>query len=256
MRSLKAFLLVLMCFCTFNSKLLAKEIITLTNATQLTQIPDSCLKTREICALKTSPNEKFKINFGNSQIVLDENTAIIRKSETSLVLVSGQIWVRAQSAIKIETEFGSTETDVGNFLILSKAKKMDVQSIDANLILKPKMPQKALRLEAGERNWLGPVDQNRNTTSGVPLPVRPQELALNWSRLYTGTKKDFEKDFKNFFALWSSSSEKLAVHHAEITQRQLASIEEEKARKKRIKADQDREDRRFKEWFRKLVLSE
>ena len=245
-----AFLIVL------STSAFAKEIITLGNADKVAQTPEDCLKTKEVCAFKTSREEKFKFKLGESQIVLDQNTAVVRLSDNQVVLVSGQIWVKAGGEVNIQTEYGSAKAFAGNILVRNIEKRMDIKAIDSDLILSPKMSVGELKLEAGEQNWLGPVDKNRFASSGVPLPIRPSELVVNWSRLYTGTKVQFESDFKNFFVLWSSASEKLAKLHAEITQRQIASIEDEITRKKRMKEERDRENRRIKDWFRKRALSD
>ena len=240
----------------FVTPVFAKEIITLGNAARIVQSPEACLETSGVCALKTGPDEKFKFNIGKTQIVLDENTAVVLRSDNKLTLVIGQIWVHAKDEIEIETEYGSAKAFDGNFLAKNKDKKMDLKAIDADLMLTPKMSEKSLKLEAGEENWLGPVDQTRTASSGLPLPIRPSDLVVNWARLYTGTKVDFEKDFKNFFKLWSLASERLAEFHAEVTKRQIASIENEIARKKQILANQARENARIKAWFRKHSLED
>ncbi len=240
----------------FATPLFAKEIITLGNAARIVQSPDACLETSGVCAFKTGPDEKYKLKIGESQIVLDENTAIVRRSEKKLTLVTGQIWVRAKAEIEIEAEYGSAKAFEGNFLAKNEGKKLDLKAIDADLILTPKMSEKSLKLEAGEENWLGPVDQTRTASSGLPLPIRPSELVVSWSRLYTGTKVEFKKDFKNFFNLWSAASERLAQFHAEVTKRQIASIENEIAHKKQIQENQTRENARIKAWFRKHSLED
>ncbi len=250
MKGLIAFLLLL----HFQTQ--AKEIITLGNASKVVQIPDDCLKTKVSCAFKTSKDEKFKFLIGKTQIVLDQNTAVFRKAENSILLVSGQIWIRARGNLKVQTEYGEAALEGGNFLIRNQENRMEVLAIDNDLILTPKMGKVGLRLEAGEQNWIGPVDANHAATSGVPLPIRPSELVVRWSRLYTGKKSDFENDFKGFFAHWSGSTERLAKFHEELTQRQIANVEFENERKKRIKEEQLREDRRIKDWFRKRELSE
>ncbi len=250
MKNIFAFLLML------SSQALAKEIITLGNTLKVVEMPEACLKTTETCIIKTSREEKFKFKFGKSQIVLDENTALVRVSDKQVTLVSGQIWIRAQGEVIVQTQYGSVSSEIGNFLVRNKDKRMEIKAIDADLVLVSKMNQSTLKLEAGEQNWLGPIDQNKMASSGVPLPIRPSELVMSWSRLYTGTKIEFEKDFRSFFVLWSSSNERLAKLHAEITSHQIASVEEEIASKKRVKEEQAREDRRIKEWFRRRELSE
>ncbi len=240
----------------FTALTQAKEIITLSNAEKVAQNPAACLDRKDLCSFKTSKDEKFKFKFGENQIILDENTALIRMNEKQLVLVSGQIWVKATDEVVVQTEYGTATASNASFLARNFDKKMDIKAIDGELILKPKMSLGEIKLEAGEQNWLGPIDKNRVATSGVPLPIRPSELVVSWSRLYTGTKTQFESDFKNFFVLWSGASERLAKLHKEITQRQIANIENEIERKKKIKADRDREDRRIKDWFRKRSLSD
>lgn len=243
-------------FVALGAKLNAKEIITLGNASRVVQTPDSCLVGSGTCAFKTGPEEKYKIKLGTNEIVLDENTTLIRQSKNKITLVTGQIWVRAQDEIQIQTEYGTATAFEGNFLAKNRDKKMELKAIDSDLMLTPKMSSKSLKLEAGEQNWLGPIDESRVASSGVPLPIRPSELVVNWSRLYTGTKADFEKDFKNFFSLWSSASERLAKLHSDITARQIASIESEIVRKKRLKENQDLETRRIKAWFRQKSLAD
>ena len=161
MKGLIAFLLLL----HFQTQ--AKEIITLGNASKVVQIPDDCLKTKVSCAFKTSKDEKFKFLIGKTQIVLDQNTAVFRKAENSILLVSGQIWIRARGNLKVQTEYGEAALEGGNFLIRNQENRMEVLAIDNDLILTPKMGKVGLRLEAGEQNWIGPVDANHAATSGV-----------------------------------------------------------------------------------------
>ena len=48
----------------------------------------------------------------------------------------------------------------------------------------------------------------------------------------------------------------LAEFHAELTKRQLASIEDEKTRQKKLQLEREKEDRRIKAWFRSRALSD
>ncbi len=244
---------VLLFFCL---PLSAKEIMTLGNAAKVAQTPEDCIDSEGVCAIKTGPSEKYRIKIGNSQVVLDENTAIIRQDEFKLVLVTGQVWVLAKDEIKIETEYGSARTHEGNFLCKNKDKRMEVKAIDAIMTLTPRLSKTELSLEPGEQNWLGRIDQNRVTSSGVPVAVSPSELISGWARLYTGTKSQFENDFKNFFEQWQNASVNLAKLHAEITQRQIAGIEHDRTRKKHIEEEKARETKRIKDWFRQKSLAD
>ncbi len=253
MRLLKILILIAISLCDVSVH--AKEIITLGNAQKIVEEPLNCLEGDDICAIKTSANEKYKLILGEVNIVLDENTALVRNSEKVVTLLSGQIWVNGKSQITVKSEYGEIISEKGNFWVIHQEKKVIIEAIDTNLVLKPRLSPSDLKLEAGEQNWFGPIDQNQISSSGIPMPIDPNQLLFRWAKLYPGTKSKFEKEFKAFVELWRPAVENLAEHHAVLAKRRVASIEEENERQLKIKKAREKEDRRIRNWFRERELS-
>jgi hypothetical protein len=253
MRALKIFILLALSFVDLRVD--AKDIVTLTNARKLVQEPENCIENAVVCALQTSDAEKFKLKLESAVVILNEKTAIVRQSESSFTLLSGSVWIKANSEVLIKSEYGSVKSQAGQFWVTHEAKKLIVESIDSQLVLKPRLGSSDLSLSPGEQNWLGPIDETSLTSSGIPLPIDAQKLLFRWAKIYPGTKSSFEAEFKNFLKLWRSAVEKLAEHHSAIANRRLASISQANAKIASQKREHDLEDQRIRKWFRDRELS-
>lgn len=248
-------ILIVLVISLLDLRVHAKEIITLTNAHKLVQEPENCILDAGVCALQTAAAEKYKLKLESAIVYLNEKTAVVRQSETSLTLLSGTIWVNATSQVTIQSEYGSVKTEAGQFWVTHEAKKIVVESIDSELILKPRLSASDLSLKPGEQNWIGPIDETSYSSSGIPLPIEAPQLLVRWAKLYPGTKTSFENEFKSFIKTWRESVENLAKHHEALAGRRVASINEQNAKVAKLKKQHQQEDLRIRQWFRDRELS-
>lgn len=229
------------------------DIVALPNAREVAQEPDGCLLAASVCALKTTADEKFKLRLGESEVVLDASTAVIRQAENEVALLTGTIWVRSKGAFAVRTIYGEVRAPQGEFWVQNSSGRTWVYAIEGALVLEPRAGElaNAIRLDPGEENWLGPVGLDGSGSSGVPRAIVPREHIRRWARLYAGTRKQFEQEVRTFHAHWSRVLAGVAEYHQSRAEARRQWLEEEHARALRIKAQEDARSAELRALFRK-----
>lgn len=248
MKSLRLFLFVFV--FTVDVRVLAKTV-QLPEARSLLQEPAGCLNTvstsAESCAVGTRAWEKGTLSLGDSTVVLDRSTAILRLAPNEIRLVSGQIWLKAKSAFEVRTEFGSMKVEPGEYWFDRDREKVRVGVIQGLARLYPRGAKEVLEVTPGLENWLGKVGESGEAQRGIPVAIQFKSHLERWARLYTGSRKDFEEDARAFHEVWLSASEYASEVHKTLFESKVASL---RAEHERMEAARRRSEARTRELIR------
>ncbi len=247
---------------TIEVKVKAADIVALPNTTQLTQEPNECWAqvgkisstAPSMCALRTPAGEKFRFQLGKSQITMDDETSLLWQESGEITLLAGVVWVVAKDSVNLKTEYGLAQMTDGEFIISREPRSMWISAVDGALTLVPRKAKSGIRLEAGEENWLGPVDRAGVGTSGIPRAIFVPDLIQKWARLFPGTRQEFEEKVSEFHKNWSRHLASIATYHQDLAERRRQEIADEIATNKRMRAQQEARERDMRALFRKKIL--
>lgn len=240
---------------TLEVRVHAAEVVQLPNSAAPQQEPPQCLTAASTCAVRTRPGEKFKFKWGDSTVHMDQETVVIRQSSDKLRFVTGTVWVVADSAFRVITEFGETRTGgPGEFWITRGDDRVTVVATEGSVLLAPRGSPEELLVEPGCENWLGKVTRQGRAETGIPMPVNFSAHVERWARLYPRTARDFEKDVRRFHSVWLEASQRSALIHKELFDRKVASIEGERARRMAARQKAEAKSRALQEIFRRKVF--
>ena len=77
------------------------------------QEPIGCLNQQVVCALSTYDKSRYEMVVGSTQLILGGRTTVIRNDADLITIIAGELWVKTNGHIKIQSEFGSYELGSG-----------------------------------------------------------------------------------------------------------------------------------------------
>ncbi|MCM2282453.1 MAG: hypothetical protein NDI61_11485 [Bdellovibrionaceae bacterium] len=241
---------------TLDVRVHAAETAALPNSQEVLQDPADCVLRASVCAVKTASFEKYKLAVGEASVYLDSSTAVIRRSEVELTLLSGTVWVRSSAGFTVSSEFGVVQSEGGEFWVSRDASRMTASATEKALMLRPRGATDALRVDVGEENWIGRVASNGIASSGVPQAIALAPHLRRWARLFPGTRQAFEKETRRFHASWSRGLASVADYHEELAVQRRQALRIEAERRARLREQEESRSRELRAMFRRKVLSE
>ncbi len=217
------------------------------------QQPNDCLKSSDICAIKTPEFGKYSLTLPGADIILDANTTVVRVTSTEVKLITGTLWIKSKADTKISTTFGDANS-AGEFWVRTDVDKMLVSSVEGSVTLTGKDKKTVIRLDEGEENWIGGIARNGESTSGVPKAIAFEDHLLRWARLYSGSKTQFELDVKSFHSRWSRQLASVADYHKQLADRRLKVIDEEHSKRAQAKAQEEARSKELRSLYRRKHL--
>jgi hypothetical protein len=219
-----------------------------------TEYPKNCLESEESCAIQNEKNAQF-INTQAASISLGEGASLNRKSDSEFQLIRGTFKVYAKSDVKLLTLFGEMTLTEGDVLVEVKDQVVNFTNLSADLKYSPRGESQNYNLPVGFSMYLSRITKTGVAEAGMPRPAEIEPLIKIWSRLYSRQQKSqFISDLKEFMVSWRAAIQFVGPWYLDTVQRSIASQEAEDARRARLKAEQDRENNKYREMFRKRIL--
>lgn len=241
---------------TLEVKVHASQVVTLKNEVHPLEEPAHCLDSGERCAVKTSSGRKFQFDVGATKVTLGSGSALIRVGASRVNLVSGSLLVQSEDDFFVEAEYGKVILKNAYVLIENKSRKLFLSVISGEAFIQPRGRDEMYPVAPGQSNWLGEVDKSGVAQSGLPIPVQFQDHAYLWSGMYSGKKKDFEKELKEFAGVWQKANAEAAIEHKQLVQRRIAALEDDyQKQQERVKKKQVFEAQ-MRALFRKKTLDQ
>ncbi len=223
-----------------------------------TEEPEKCWQSEGPCAVQTSRSEKLRLVLGENQIVLDESTIVVRLDKSQVRLLAGTLWVRAETAVSVLSEFGTFSILKGEFWVSRTQDRVTGSNVAGTLLLKPRSKNGAdevLEIAAGLENWVGRVQASGGRAqTGVPMPIPLKTHLVRWAHLYTEGRERFLKEAEAFYALWLEASVEAAGIHQELVKRKLAAIDEDRSRTAEINRKVEARNRELVEMLKRRVF--
>lgn len=256
MRTLSLLLRLFLFLLTFalEVRVKAAEIVQLPNAEQILEQPEGCLAQAGLCAIATDHGEKYKLELGGSLVQLDQSTSVVRVSKSEIRLIAGTIWVRAKGDLVVRSEYGLVRVRDTEAWVSHDKDRVTASAVGEPLVLEPRGGADGLQVPSGMENWIGRVGDAGVAETGLPKAIALEPHLQRWARLYTGNRKQFEKDALKFRATWTEASQEAAALHKELYDRTVASISARKAQREAVLRQKQARDRAIRAMFRKRVL--
>ncbi len=228
----------------------------LTSISSVLEQPDQCWKAEGPCALRTSQQGRADLQIGQSEMVLDEKTTILRVDKSDLRFVSGRLWIKAKASLKVLTEFGEIEVGPGEAWLERDSEKVLVSSAGSEIKILPRGSRAEILIEPGLENWIGKVGLNGEARIGLPSPIPLKSHLQRWAKLFRGSKAEFESQAQAFHEVWQRAAQGVAVVHQELYERKVAGLQAEEARRNGEKRRAEARNRELRDMFRKRVFGE
>jgi hypothetical protein len=218
----------------------------------IVQEPSSCLETEKVCAIKTLKGRKFEFKIGTVQIIMGSGSSLIRTGVNSAILLTGEMWVRADSSFEVQSEFGIYKIFHGEAWIIRSEDRLTVRTIRGIGELTPRGDQ-SLPLPAGFEMWIAGIGKKGHATASVPQVFDFKDQVRRWAKLYPLSRKNFKDELKFLRETLVVAVEMSSEFNSKIVQREVASTYtyEAKIRKERLERERLKEAIALKALFRK-----
>lgn len=220
------------------------------------QLPAGCLTdAKAVCAVENPNEQGFEVKVGESTVVLDHASSLVRTSEHEIRLVKGTAWVKATGLVTVQSEFGAVaNVGSGDFWVTKTKSQITALAVSTDVNLRPKGSQETLLVSQGLQNTLGQVTFGGVAETGIPMPIPFKEHLFRWARLYRGDKKEFETQVDKFHETWTDASRASAQINQQLFERKVASVDElakaEEAKRSKVQSEQNQ----LRQMFRKRML--
>ncbi len=241
---------------TIEVRVHASEVVSLREDLAPLQEPVNCLEDGDTCAVKTNSGRKFLLEIGSAKVTLGSGSSAIKTGKDKITFVRGTALVKTESPLFVETEFGKVIVKQGEVLLLKQESKLITRVNSGEVFIQPRGFSEMIAIQPGEENWIGSVDKSGIAQTGVSTSINFTEHALIWSSLYSGKKRSFEKELKEFAHLWKQANEKTAAAHADLAQRHIASIEADYQRRQKALKKRQAYESDLRHLFRKKSLDQ
>jgi len=215
--------------------------------------PKNCLRRAEICAIGTYKGTKYELVVGSAHLILGQQTSLTRLERSRYILLSGELWVRTEDEIIVESEYGEVSVYHGEALLSRTDRQLVVKSLNGQVKIHPK-GGKDLEVERGFENALYPVGKLGHAQTSIPQLIDLNATIKELGDLYIGDKRDFSEVIESIFDNWPETVNKASEFHSELAKRAIASdnirVEKEMRRRQAIEAER----RRLNELFRSKTL--
>ena len=186
------------------------------------------------CAARTGPGEKLDLALKEGSCVLDRSSAADRQTGgTKLILLSGGAWARIDGAAEISSEFGEVEISAGDAWVWREGGKLWVDAIAGDVALHSRgAGDRRIRVAPGMRNWLGPVGaKTGEAQTGFPQALDARAHLIRLARVFDGDRDEFASEAESLAKTWRAAV------------REIASIDENRARERREELESEEQAR-------------
>jgi hypothetical protein len=217
--------------------------------------PRHCMSRSEICVVGTYKGTKYDLNVGAGHLILGSDTAVTRVERTRFILLHGDLWVRTEDVMTVESEYGTVSVDHGEALISRQDKRLLAKNLSGTVKLFPKGGT-ALGLDRGFENSLSAVGKDGQSQTGIPQLLDLKATLGLLGQLYTGDKADFAKLASDLFGDWSSRVAAASEFQENLAKRAIASDEASATVRLRREQAAAAERARLRRLFREKTLEE
>ena len=223
-------------------------------ALDVVQLPENCLKSLDECAIMTGRHEKYKLDLRKNEIVLSENTVIVIKPDGDLKFVSGTVWVRNKETIKVELKSGFVSAnEESDFWVINSDRRTVIRNMKGEVFIHPAGASEVLFVKPHFENWIGGRNEKGIVATGIPTAIDIRDTLKLSAELFYGKKEAFKKLFTDLQEQWPSVIEESVELQTDIATRELASIENKKAKDLEDKKNRQREKARIREMYLKKL---
>ena len=192
------------------------------------------------------------IQWGDHKLRLSKGTSFIRLSQTEYSLVAGEALIETKSQLKASSVYGQVYIEKGRALLQVNNKRINFFSLSGLVLYQPRGNTEKTFLPVGFNNFMSRVRENGISDSGYPKPAELDELLPLWASVFTKAEtKDLENQISDFRGPWRLAAEKAGPWYVETVKRQIAALEAEREKTRRIRAAKLKEENFFKEMFRR-----
>lgn len=226
-------------------------IVMLPNQEVVFQEPAGCVFKESMCAMKTKPGYKFETKIGATSLIMGSDTIIVRTAQDSLLLVQGEIWVKAAGEFHVRSEYGEVKlNEDGEAWFVRSQKRVLVRTLREGSVVSARNSRDHLLLLQGFEIAMEGVTASGYGRLSVPTVINFRDHLRRWARLYRGPKKEFVNELQRFEPIIYEAAIQSSDLHVEMAKRHIAS--EQAALDRRLDEQKriERENARLRKLFR------
>ena len=241
--------------------------------------PKNCLHLAgRSCALHARHEmEKFRSEHGEIRVL--PGATVLRMSEGEYRIVRGLVHVHASrsfssggegagaakasgaataAGLRIHTLYGDLTVRGGDVLINAQDTRVQFTNLSADALkYSPRGDSQNYDLPVGYSTYLSRVASNGIAEVGFPKPALITELLKEWSRAYTPSEITlFKEKVQSFQPQWRMATESVGAWYSAVALRMISEEKADDARRARLKAMQEAEDKRFRDMLRERIFFE
>ncbi|HEX4926288.1 MAG TPA: hypothetical protein VFV50_19495 [Bdellovibrionales bacterium] len=226
-------------------------IVMLPNQDVVLQEPADCLFKESMCAMKTKPGHKFETKIGSTSLILGSDTIIVRTAQDSLLLVQGEVWVKAAGEFHVRSEYGEVKlNEDGEAWFVRGEKRVLVRTLREGSVVIARNSQEHMLLLQGFEIAMEGVTASGHGRLSVPTVINFRDHLRRWARLYRGPKKEFVNELQRFEPVLREAAIQSSDLHVEMAKRRIASEQAELDRQLEEQRRIERENARLRKLFR------
>ena len=192
------------------------------------------------------------IQWNDHKFRLSKGTSFIRNAVGEYKLVNGEALIESEKELIMSTLYGKVKLEAGRALIKTGNRKTDFYSLAGVLKFQPRGMDEYTFLPVGFSNFVGRVLDTGIADTGYPKPAELDILLPLWAKFFTKSEKDIlQAQMSVYREPWRVAVEQSGPWYVDTMKRQIAALEAERERKRRLRAAKLKEQNYFKEMFRR-----
>lgn len=233
--------------------LIAFQVEVRVRASDSLSIPENCFGRLTPCSLKV-PSSKWTYKEGPLRLHASQGSILTENIKTrEWRLVEGTLWVENAPSLRVRTTSAEVEGSSGQYWIIVEQDRALFRNISAKLVVTFK-DQSKMEIPRGFEVWVGAVNSEAQVERGMLKPIDLKRHLKVWHALYPGTRQQFISEVQDLKDQWSDLTEQSSAIYQKVSERKLASLEDEKQRELEIKKKKEQERRRLRENFHRRVF--
>lgn len=193
--------------------------------------PEGCISEYSFCTVRSL--KRYAIQANNYRISMNENSVITREKPSVWSFVNGQLFVKTNVKISFKTPYGEIELAPQTQALIEKsANSYTLQVLQGSGLLKGIGHKQSYKVLAGYENSMAQVTNSMKSEIGIPKLIVLENLIKDWSYHYAGRPDHFDNEVEKFKPVLENAKKQLSEINQAIVQRELASVEMEKKKKK------------------------
>ena len=219
-------------------------------------LPASCSTGSGSCAILFKERRLNSIELYKGTVKATDGSSLIKINENQVRIIRGEFYVEANDPeIVIQSLYGEVRVKNGAALLLADNQKIEFYSLKGVVTYQPRGENLVHTLPVGLTTNFSYITSQGVAQTAFPRLAVVKKLVENWSPFYLRSEKEqFKADMRKYMESWSHFSSEVGPWYQEVVEREIASLQAEREREARLKAQEDAENSKMRSLFRERIF--